>query len=558
MIRPVPFLLGGALLALAPAAAAAAAAPDARRGAALFADQCSLCHAGEGGQGPNLHGVVGRRAGTAPGFGYSAALKKAGFGWDDAHLDRYLLDPQALVPGTLMPARVEDAGGRRDIIAYLQTLGTGAPPRAPAPAPPQRRAGGTVVFGDWRADAPGVRHRITVADLPVPFATPSAGNGPQRAPRPRGALPRAPRGVVVTAFAEGLQGPRALRVAPGGDVFVAESSGGRIRVLRAAKGAPRAATTGVYASGLRGVFGLAFYPAGPDPRWLYAAETNRVVRFPYRSGDLRARGAPEVVVARLAGSAGGHSTRDLAFSPDGRRLYVSVGSGSNVAEGMARKSVAEAQAFERGRGLGATWGDEQDRADVLSFTPEGRDRRVFASGIRNCVGLAVRPGSGDLWCSTNERDGLGDNLVPDYVTRVREGAFYGWPWWYMGDHEEPRLKGARPDLKGKATAPDVLLQPHSASLQLAFYTGSMFPEWRGHVLAAEHGSWNRALRTGYKLIDVPVGADGRAEGGYLDVLTGFVLDADHVWGRPVGVAQAADGAVLVSDDGSNTVWRLAR
>ena len=560
-----------ALAAGAVFVAAAAPGPsggDAKRGAGLFAEQCALCHGGEGGQGPNLHGVAGRRAGVAPGFGYSAALKKSGLVWDDAHLDRYLTNPQALVPGSLMPARVDDPGQRRDIIAYLHTLQGGPPPKpspgrastpGPAPTPPAPKlAGDVVVFGDWRLDAPGVRHRITVADLPAPYATTSAGNSPQTAPRPPGRLPTAPAGVRVTAFAEGLDGPRLLRTAPDGDVFVAESGAGRIKVLRAPDGADRARSIGVFAGRLHGVFGLAFYPAGPDPKWLYAAETNRVVRFPYRSGDLKARGPAEVVVPRLATSTGGHSTRDLAFSPDGRRMYVSVGSGSNVAEGMAKKRLADAQAYDRDHGLGAAWGNEADRADVLSFTPEGADRRIYAAGIRNCVGLAVQPGRGAVWCSTNERDGLGDNLVPDYVTSVKEGGFYGWPWWWMGDHEEPRLKGERPDLKGRVTTPDVLLQPHSASLQLAFYDGRMFPQWRGHVLAAEHGSWNRALRTGYKLIDVPVGPDGRATGDYVDVLTGFVLDAGHVWGRPVGVAEAHDGAVLVSDDASNTVWRLAR
>lgn len=557
--------LGAAVLLVA--AAPGPSGGDAKRGAGLFADQCSLCHGGDGGQGPNLHGVTGRRAGIVPGFGYSAALKKSGVVWDDAHLDRYLTNPQALVPGSIMPARVDDAGQRRDLIAYLHTLAASpskpapvhaAAPAPPPPAAPPKKMADTVVFGDWRLDAPGVRHRVTPADLPAPFATASAGNGPQSAPRPPGRLPVAPDGVRVTAFAEGLDGPRLLRTAPNGDVFVAESGAGRVKVLRAPDGADRASSIALFAQRLRGVFGLAFYPAGPDPRWLYAAETNRIVRYPYRSGDLKARGPAEVVVAKLAASTGGHSTRDIAFSPDGRRMYVSVGSGSNVAEGMAKKSPADAQAYGRDHGAGATWGNEADRADVLAFTPEGRERRVYAAGIRNCVGLAVHPERGAVWCSTNERDGLGDNLVPDYVTSVKEGAFYGWPWWYLGDHEEPRLKGERPDLKGHITVPDVLLQPHSAALQLAFYDGRMFPQWRGHLLVAAHGSWNRALRTGYKLIDVPVGPDGRAMGGYVDVLTGFVLDPGHVWGRPVGVAEARDGAILVSDDGSDTVWRLAR
>ena len=557
-----------ALAAAVAGAAPAAGGGDPGRGADLFAAQCSVCHGGNGGVGPNLHGVAGRQAGSLPGFGYSAALKAAKFRWDDARLDRYLTNPQALVPGTTMPAKVGEAGQRRDLIAYLHTLQGGPPPpragarpaarSAKAEARTAERRGPVVVFGDWRMDAPGVRHRITLADLPAAFATDSAGNGPQHAPRPPGRLPQAPAGVKVTAFAEGLTNPRRMATAPNGDVFVAESAAGRIRVLRAKDGAPVTASQAVFAEGLDTPFGIAFYPAGPAPQWVYVGETNRVVRFPYRPGDLKARGAPQVIVAKLADTTGGHVTRDLAFSPDGRRMYVSVGSSSNIAERMDKKSPAQAAAYDKAHAPGAAWGVEANRADVLAFTPEGRDGRIYATGIRNCVGLAVQPGHGAVWCSTNERDKLGDNLVPDYITSVKEGGFYGWPWWYMGDHEDPRLKGQRPDLKGATITPDVILQPHSASLQMAFYEGAMFPEWKGSILAAEHGSWNRNLRTGYKLILAPVGRDGRAQGGYQDVLTGFVADADHVWGRPVGVTVAHDGAVLVSDDGSGTVWRLAK
>ena len=545
------------------AAAVAWAAPtapggDARRGGELFAQQCAVCHGGNGGVGPNLHGVTGRKAGSLPGFGYSAALSKAGFHWDDARLNRYLTDPQALVPGTSMPAKVADAGQRRDIIAYLHTLRAEPkpPPKtAPPPGATAKQAGKVVVFGDWRADSPGQRHRITTADLPAPFATSSAGNGPKRAARPAGKLPQVPTGMSVTVWAQSLQRPRALKTAPNGDVFVAEAGAGRVSVLRQA-GAKVERTT--FVDAMTDPFGIAFYPAGPNPQWVYLAETNRVRRFPYAVGDLKPRGAPQMVVAKIADTTGGHTSRDLAVSRDGERLFVSVGSASNVAEEMVAKSAAGAQAYDRTHGLGATWGAEAGRADVLSFTPEGGDRRIFATGIRNCVGLAVQPAHGTLWCSTNERDELGDNLVPDYVTSVREGGFYGWPWRYMGDHEDPRLKGQRPDLAGKTITPDVMIQPHSASLQMAFYDGAMFPQWKGSILAAEHGSWNRALRTGYKLIRIPVGADGRAEGGYEDVMTGFVLDPGHVWGRPVGVAVAKDGAVLVSDDASGVIWRLAK
>jgi hypothetical protein len=352
----------------------------------------------------------------------------------------------------------------------------------------------------------------------------------------------------VDLFAERLEEPRQIRVAPQGDVFIAETATGRIRVLRAKDGATRAEQRWTFADGLDGPFGMAFYPPGPSPQWLYVAENNRVVRFPYREGDTSARGRSEVVVAELSPTTGGHTTRDIVFSLDGKRMFVSVGSQSNVAEGIGKKSPDQIRAWEAAHGLGAAWGFEERRAAVLVFDPEGKGGRVFASGLRNCVGVAVHPTTGDLWCSTNERDGLGDDLVPDYVTRVKEGAYYGWPWYWLGNHEDPRLKGQRPDLANKATVPDVLIQSHSASLGMTFREGDAF--------AAEHGSWNRERRTGYKVIRIPT-KDGVPTGEYEDFLTGFVVDPRSVWGRPVGVAVAHDGALLVTEDGSGTVWRVA-
>ncbi|MGA2150316.1 MAG: PQQ-dependent sugar dehydrogenase, partial [Bryobacteraceae bacterium] len=197
------------------------------------------------------------------------------------------------------------------------------------------------------------------------------------------------------------------------------------------------------------------------------------------------------------------------------------------------------------------------RADILEFTPEGKDRKIYAWGIRNAVGIAVNPSDGVLWASVNERDALGDNLVPDYITHVQEGGFYGWPWYYMGGHQDPRLEGKHPELKNKVIVPDVLLQPHNASLEMTFYRGSQFPaEYTGEIFAAEHGSWNRASRTGYEVIRVPV-KDGKANGEYEDFMTGFVLPNGNVWGRPVGVAVAQDGSLIVTDDGSSTVWRVS-
>jgi glucose/arabinose dehydrogenase len=409
---------------------------------------------------------------------------------------------------------------------------------------------GQDAFGDWRTNKPGVVRHITVKDLPRPGATPSAGNAPRIFSRPAEAVPQVPDGFAIDLFAENLSGPRTLRVAPNGDIFVAETGPGRIRILRAADGAAKAASNEVFASGLNRPFGIAFYPSGSDPKWVYVANTDSVVRFAYHAGDTKAAAAPETVVAHLPHGYG-HSTRDIAFSKDDKRMFVSVGSASNVAEGE------RAPAHPQGP-LGASFGEETDRADVLAFDPDGKNKAVFATGIRNCVGLAVHPATGDVWCSTNERDGLGDNLVPDYVTRVREGAFYGWPWYYLGDNQDPRHAGARADLKGRITVPDVLLQAHSASLGLTFYTGKMFgTDYDGDGFAAEHGSWNRASRTGYKVIRIRQKA-GVPTGEYEDFVTGFVVDDKGAWGRPVGVAVAHDGALLVSEDGNGTIWRVSR
>ena len=266
------------------------------------------------------------------------------------------------------------------------------------------------------------------------------------------------------------------------------------------------------------------------------------------------------VVAQIAPTEFHHWTRDVAFDATGRTMYVSVGSASNVAEGMPALPVPAIASLEARVGLGAAWGDEEWRAMVIAFDPDGGNRRGFATGIRNCVGLAVHPRAGDVWCATNERDGLGDNLPPDYVTRVTPGGFYGWPWFYIGAHPDPRHAGARPELAAKVTLPDVLIQAHSAPLGMAFYDGSgaaAFPaEYQGDAFVALHGSWNRDIRTGTKLVRVKLRGDV-PDGGYSDFLTGFVIDDARVWGRPVGVAVAKDGALLVSEDGNGTIWRIA-
>ena len=421
---------------------------------------------------------------------------------------------------------------------------------------------GAAAYGDWRSDAPDVARLIRPDDAPPPYASRSASNTPSVVARPAGASLKVPPGFAVTEFAHGLTNPRQIRVAPNGDIFVAESDSDRVRVLRAADGAATPSVDQVFAGGLDQPFGIAFYPPGPAPQYLYVANNNSIVRFPYGPGALKPLGKPEVVVARLTPSTGGHWTRDVAFSPDGRRMFVSIGSGSNDAEGLAPLSEAARTAWQNGHGLGAAWGAEENKADVLAFSPEGGTPHPYATGLRNCVSLALEPKTGVPWCVTNERDGLGDDLPPDYATAVREGGFYGWPWYYIGGHEDPRHKGARPDLATQVTVPDVLLQPHSAPLGIAFYdppkgAPAAFPEeYRGSAFVALHGSWNRSKRTGYKLVLLPL-KDGVPDGSYRDFLTGFVANDDGVWGRPVGVAVAHDGALLMTEDGNGTIWRIA-
>ena len=262
-----------------------------------------------------------------------------------------------------------------------------------------------------------------------------------------------------------------------------------------------------------------------------------MVRFAYRNGDLKASGAPEHIADLPAG---GHDTRAVAFSQDGRKMFVAVGSASNINDPDTHPG-------------------EKDRADILECDPANCKLSIYAYGIRNAGGgIAVSPQTGELWCSVNERDALGDNLVPDYITHVQEGGFYGWPWWYMGGHQDPRHQGKHPELKDKAIVPDVLLQPHNASLELTFYEGQQFPsEYKGDIFASEHGSWNKAVRVGYEVIRVPLHQTGHASGEYEDFLTGFVLPDGNVWGRPVGVTAAPDGSLLVSDDGSGSIWRVS-
>jgi glucose/arabinose dehydrogenase len=412
--------------------------------------------------------------------------------------------------------------------------------------PPQEQTGarrvltGENALGDWTTDAPGVRRRITTNDLPKPFATPSVDNGPRMVPRPEGAWPKVPAGFKVEEFAAGLNNPRNIITAPNGDLFIAESNRNRVRLLRDADGDGKPEVNTLFAEGLTMPFGLAFYPNGANPQYLYVGNTDSVVRFAYKNGDTAAAGPSATLVPDIPGGGrlrgGGHWTRDVRFSPDNKKMYVSVGSLTNVHENPQA--------------------NEERRAAILEYNPDGTAGRIYASGIRNAVGLAFNPVTRELWCSVNERDGLGDHLPPEYITHVQEGGFYGWPWYYIGPNQDPRHEGKRPELKEKVIVPDVLVQSHSASLCMTFYTGRQFPaEYRNEAFAAEHGSWNRARRTGYKVIRVPM-KNGKATGEYEDFMTGFVTSEGNVWGRPVGVAVAKDGALFVSDDGSGTVWRV--
>jgi len=402
---------------------------------------------------------------------------------------------------------------------------------------------GKAAFADYTQEKPGVFRKITLADLPAPFASESVDNQPEVISRPANAWPQTLPGFKVELYASGLNYPRLVRTAPNGDLFLAESRLGEIKVFRGVSKDRKAEQAEVFATGLKRPFGIAFYPPGNDPQWVYVGNTDSVVRFPYRNGDLKARGEQQVIVPDLPSGAGrlgggGHWTRDIAFSRNGKKMYVSVGSHSNNDDTDNNPR-------------------EHNRADVLEYNPDGSGFRVYAYGLRNAVGIAVQPETGELWGSVNERDELGDDLPPDYITHIQDGGFYGWPWFYMGGNWDPKHKGKHPELKSKVLPPDVLLQPHFASLEMVFYEGKQFPtEYHGDIFAAEHGSWNRKKRSGYEVIRVPL-KNGRATGEYEDFLTGFTTSDGNVWGRPVGVAVGNDGALFVSDDGSKSIWRVS-
>ena len=495
----------------------------AEAGASLYAGHCAACH-----------GTHAEGTGNIPALAHSAVQAAP-----DGELFWFITTGNVNdgMPGWATLREQQ----RWQIVTYLKTLNdapavsTAAAVAAPTAPDPATAPPPTAPFTDFRYEEPGNTRKITVADLPPPFATASASNSPSLVPRPPDVWPKAPPGFKVNLYAEGLSMPRVIQVAPNGDVFVAETGAGEIRVFHGlADGKPKTST--VFASHLNRPYGIAFYPVGPHPNWIYVGDGDAVIRLPYRVGALEAHGPAVHVVDLPHGH--GHWTRDIKFSPDGNTLFVAVGSGSNIDDPDTTPA-------------------ELHRANILAFDPDGSHMRVYASGIRNPSGLAIDPRSGTLWCTVNERDGLGDNLVPDYLTSVREGGFYGWPWWYIGAHQDPRHAGKHPELEKETLVPDVLLQPHNASLQMTFYEGRLFPaEYQGDIFAAEHGSWNKAVRAGYEVIRVPRHQSPRASGEYQDFLTGFVLPNGQAWGRPVGVVTAPDGSLLVTDDGSNSIWRV--
>ncbi|MET0858527.1 MAG: PQQ-dependent sugar dehydrogenase [Telluria sp.] len=418
--------------------------------------------------------------------------------------------------------------------------------------------GGSAASADWRGDAPGVRRHITPSDMPA-TATATDPEGSLAKPAKvvkaaPGALPKVPDGFAVQVFASGFDKPRTLRVAPNGDIFLSETGSGRVLVFRANAGGASAQPE-VFAENLDRPYGIVFQPPS-NPRYVYVAASNQVVRYPYRSGSAKAAGPAEVIIDKIPTKR--HWTRDLAVSRDGKRLFLAVGSGSNLGDGMPDMAPENIRRHEKTHGRGAAWGDEENRAVVRVFDPQGKAVRNYATGLRNCSGLAMQPRTDNLWCVVNERDHLGPSLVPDYMARVQDGAFYGWPWYYIGGNEDPALKGKRPDLKTHVRVPEVLIQAHSSALSAAFYDHGAFPaQYRGDAFVALHGSHSRPDRTGYKVIRVRM-KDGNPTGEYEDFMTGFVVDNDSVWGRPAGVAVTRDGALLVSDDANGTIFRVTR
>ncbi len=369
--------------------------------------------------------------------------------------------------------------------------------------------------------------------LPAPYHTESARRPSKQVPMPAGAKLTVPKGFKLNIFAEGdFKVPRWMALAPNGDVFLSDSGANSVIVLRDKNKDGVAEERFVFSNKLSQPFGMAFHK-----EWFYVANTDSIVRFKYKPGQTVAEGDPERLVELTPGGYNQHWTRNLLFSPDGTKLFVSIGSASNVS--------VEA---------------DPRRAAISVYDPDGKNHRIYAGGLRNPIGLAWNPKTGELWTAVNERDGLGDDLVPDYATSVKEGGFYGWPYSYLGQNEDPRRKGESPELVKKSIVPDVIFQSHVAALGIQFYTGKMFPkDYQGDAFVAFHGSWNRAKLSGYKIVRIKFNNGKLVANSYQDFVSGWLPDenSNEVWGRPVGLLVAADGSLLITDDGGDKIWRVS-
>lgn len=398
-----------------------------------------------------------------------------------------------------------------------------------------------ITFGNCTAQKEAKKQKgIPPTNLPEPFATADITKNSRVIGWPEGKTPVAPAGFVVTKYADKLNSPRWFYVTPDGDLLVSESQTNRRRsandiiLFRDTNGDGLPDLRQTFMKGLNQPLGMLVMNG-----WFYVGNTDGLYRYPYKPGQLEITDKGEKILELPAGGYNNHWTRNVIPNADGTKLYVTVGSGSNVGEhGMD---------------------NEKRRADILEINPDGTGERIFAGGIRNPVGLAWEPVTKALWTAVNERDNLGDDLVPDYLTSVKDGGFYGWPFAYFGAHEDPRRKGERPDLVAKTLVPDVDLGSHTASLGLAFYTKNTFPKkYQGGAFVGQHGSWNRSVFSGYKVVFIPF-ENGQPVGKPEDFLTGFIADEskNEVYGRPVGVFVLADGSMLVADDEANTIWKVS-
>ncbi|KVV13883.1 sorbosone dehydrogenase family protein [Flavobacterium sp. TAB 87] len=389
------------------------------------------------------------------------------------------------------------------------------------------------------AQQPEVTVKTAVGDLvlPPPYATESVAKGSRMVNWPEGKLPQAPEGFMVTKFADGLENPRWTYIAPNADIFVVESgtrtSKNQITVFRDANKDGTFETRNVFISNLNKPFGMLVLKD-----FFYIANTDGLYRYPYINNALKLETKGEKILDLPAGGYNNHWTRNIIANTEGTKIYISVGSGSNVGENGMKEEIR--------------------RANILEINPDGTDEKIYAAGLRNPVGMDFNPVNGELWTAVNERDELGDNLVPDYITSVKRDGFYGWPYSYYGNILDPRLKGEGKDLAAKAIVPDVSVGAHTASLGLTFYNKDAFPsKYKNGIFVGQHGSWNRANIAGYKVVFVPF-ADGKPSGKPEDFLTGFIADQSkaEVYGRPVAVTVMNDGSLLVNDDTGNVIWKV--